>query len=163
METLDYRRDGFATRLPREFRYTLSHAWLAPCPGRPGRWRVGLTRFALLLLGELVELRIEATSGQAFAPGQVLGSIEGFKSVSDLAAPARGVFVHTNPALADGLEPIARDVHGTWLYELDQVDGPAEGCLDAIDYARVLDVTISRMTHCRMAPPDPGEASDPPA
>lgn len=153
-EVLEYRRANFRTRLPVAFRYTLTHAWLGPVADHPGRWRVGLTRFALRLLGELVELRFESLAGQPVASGQALGTIEGFKAVTDLVAPAAGCFLGANPALADGLEPVARDPHAVWVYELAHVAAPAGACLDAEAYAHVLDLAISRFTECRLGPPD---------
>jgi glycine cleavage system H protein len=153
-DALDYRRAGFRTRLPVAFRYTLAHAWLGPVANQPGHWRVGLTRFALRLLGEPVELRFESAAGQPVSAGQALGTFEGFKAISDLVAPAAGRFLGANPALADGLEPLARDPHAVWLYELADVAAPADACLDAEAYAHVLDLALSRFAECRLEPPD---------
>lgn len=50
--TLFYKRATFVAHLPVGHRYTASHAWLCPSPELPETWQVGLTKFALRMLGE---------------------------------------------------------------------------------------------------------------
>lgn len=138
-----YKRATFVAHLPVGHRYTSSHAWITPAPDQPGRWRVGLTKFALRMLGELVECRFETTPGQEVAVGDVVGSIEGFKALSDLFCVVSGRFRGGNPELAGGLEPLARDVHRVWLYEVEGTPDPRS--LDLHGYVGVLDATIDRM------------------
>ena len=52
-ETLEYKRGRFGTRLPAERRYTRSHYWLKQTEA--GLWRVGFTKFAARMLGDVVE------------------------------------------------------------------------------------------------------------
>jgi len=125
--------------------YTPSHAWLAPMNAAPGaRWRVGLTKFASRMLGELVEIQFTAKPGDAIEPGDILGSIEGFKALSDLFCVGRGIFAGGNPALADSPELVSRDPHDAgWLYAFD-----GEPCAESIDvsgYCQLLDQTIDRL------------------
>lgn len=129
--------------LPVGHRYTASHAWIAPSPEHPDHWRVGLTRFALRMLGELVELRLEATAGQPVGLGDIVGNIEGFKAISDLYCVVEGRFRGPNPALAEGLEPVTRQVHEAWLYEVEGQPDPR--ALDVEAYTGVLDATIDRI------------------
>ncbi|MBX3747011.1 MAG: glycine cleavage system protein H [Verrucomicrobiae bacterium] len=142
-ETIFYKRATFVAHLPVGHRYTASHAWLAPAEGLEGVWRVGLTKFAQRMLGELVEVRYEVEAGAAVGLGDVVGNIEGFKAVSDLFCVVEGRFEGGNPELADGLEPLTRGVHHTWVY---QVKGePDPRVLDVTGYIGVLDDTIDRM------------------
>lgn len=142
-ETLFYKRATFVAHLPSGYRYTPSHAWLAPNPESKDAWHIGLTRFASRMLGELVEVRFEVQAGDAVQVGDIVGNIEGFKAVSDLYCVVDGVFGGGNPALADGLEPLSRDIHRTWIYSATGV--PDTRTLDVKGYTAVLDATIDRI------------------
>src|SRR5262249_54307045 len=50
--TYYYKRARFLTHLPKDRLYTRSHAWLVEV--RPGVWRIGLTKFASRMLGDIV-------------------------------------------------------------------------------------------------------------
>jgi glycine cleavage system H protein len=140
---LAYRRARFATRLPADRVYTQGHFWLAP--DDLGHHRIGLTRFATRMLGDVVEFEFEARPGQRVTEGQPLGWIEGFKAVSELYAPLEGTFVGSNPELEEDVSRIHRSPYGRgWLY---RVQGSAPtSALDARGYADFLDRTIDRMT-----------------
>ena len=128
--TLPYQRATFVTRLPVAYLYTASHGWLARAGER--RWRVGYTKFALRLLGELVDVQIDRAPGAAVQPGDILGCVEGFKAVSDVFCAGRGRFVGGNPGLQDDLDLVQRDVYGAWL---DEFEGePEGGCRDVEAY-----------------------------
>lgn len=148
-DTLFYKRATFVAHLPIAHRYTASHAWLSQSDVEEGHWRVGLTRFALRMLGELVEIRLEAQPGQALKVGGIVGNIEGFKAVSDLYCVVDGTFKGGNPALENSPEPLTRDVHHTWIYQVKGVPDPR--VLDVAGYAAVLDATIDRILEKQQA------------
>lgn len=128
---------------------------MAAAPDSHGIWQVGLTKFALRMLGELVEVRFEASPGQRVTTGEIIGNIEGFKAVSDLYCVVDGRFLGGNPALDQGLEILTRHVHETWLY---QVEGtPAPKTMNVTEYAALLDATIDRILEKQGAsvPSDP--------
>ena len=54
---IHYKRSRFSTRLPWDRLYTASHFWVLEA--EPGRWRVGLTKFAARMLGDVVDLEFE--------------------------------------------------------------------------------------------------------
>ncbi len=140
--TLLYKRATFVTQLPVTHRYAPSHCWLAAAGG--GRWRVGFTKFALRMLGELVDVQFDRAPGAPVQPGDVLGSIEGFKAVSDLFCVGRGSFVGANPVLKSNLETLARDPYDAgWLYEFE--GEPDSRCLDVQGYQDLLSATIDRI------------------
>ena len=93
-----YKRSNFVTHLPVDCRYSPSHFWLADMGD--GRLRVGFTKFATRMLGEIVEVRFEKKPGDALASGDIVGSIEGFKAISDLYCCADGEFAAA-PHLAE--------------------------------------------------------------
>lgn len=153
-KTLFYKRSQFVTHLPVGYLYTPSHAWLAREDG--GVWRVGLTKFATRMLGEMVDHGFELEPGVAVEPGQIIGWVEGFKAISDLYCIARGEFAGGNAALKDKVELISKDPYGAgWLY---RVKGDAEAnCLDVQAYRGVLDKTIDKILEkqqSEVSPPD---------
>ena len=139
---LAYQRAKFRTRLPRDRRFTEGHLWLAPDQG--GGQRIGFTRFATRMLGEVVECAFDLQPGEAVEQGQVIGWFEGFKAVSDVYSPLPGRFTGPNPELDDLIGRIHRKPYDVWLYGVD--GEPPARCLDADGYARFLDSTIDRMT-----------------
>jgi glycine cleavage system H protein len=122
--------------------YSPSHFWLRRMEGH--RWRIGFTKFATRMLGEIVDLQFEKKPQDAIASGEIIGSIEGFKAISDIYCIADGRFVERNPALADDIEKIGKDPYNAgWLYE---IEGEPDGkCRDLETYRALLDATIDRM------------------
>ena len=98
-----YRRNRFQSRLPKGRRYTASHFWLDE--EEPGLWRVGFTRFATRMLGDIVEQGFEAKVGRHVKVGQTIGWVEGFKALTELYSVADGTFEGGNPEL--GRRPLA--------------------------------------------------------
>lgn len=141
MRTVFYKRATFVTHLPVEHLYTPSHNWLSRVG--EGEWRVGYTKFALRMLGELVDIKFNAVSGAAVEVGDIVGSIEGFKAISDVYSVAKGRFVTGNTGLSD-LECVTDKPYDEgWLY---QVAGePDTRAVDVDGYRALLDVTIDRI------------------
>ena len=144
MPTLFYKRATFVTHLPEGHLYTRSHSWIARLEGEENRWRVGYTKFALRMLGEIVDVQIERKADDAIAPGDILGTIEGFKALSDIYSVGHGEFVRANAALAGGLEVLAeKPYEDGWLYEF--AGSPDDRAMDVHGYRNLLDATIDRM------------------
>ena len=141
-KTFSYRRSRFSTRLPLDRRYTAAHYWLDA--REDDRWRVGFTKFATRMLGDLVEHRFESRAGDAIGLGQPIGWIEGFKAVTEVYSVVAGTFVGPNPELDRDVTLVDSDPYGQgWLYEAQGAVDP-DG-LDAQGYAAHLDATIDRM------------------
>lgn len=141
--TLPFRRSQFRARLPRHVLYTRSHYWLAPEP-EPDLWRVGMTRFATRMLGEMVEMDFELDPGAPIAPGQIIGWLEGFKATTDIFAPLAGAWSAANPDLEADPSRLHADSHGRgWLYRATGT--PEDTALDVEAYAMLLDATIDKM------------------
>ena len=140
-KTLLYKRSNFATRLPLDCRYSPSHCWLTE---RNGAWRVGFTKFATRMLGEIVDHGFSIEVGSPVRSGQIVGWIEGFKAISDLFCVVDGEFRGGNPGLAGKLEAIDHDCYGEgWLYEA--AGKPDSLCVDAEAYKNLLDKTIDKI------------------
>jgi len=112
------------------------------------------------MLGELVEMLLDVTPGAPVAGGQRLGTVEGFKAVSDLYSVMDGEFVATNPLLSTESCLTHSDPHGNgWLYAVR--GRPAEGDLDVHGYVALLSGTIDRLHASRYSgstPPPDGES-----
>lgn len=141
-KTLHYKRSHFATQLPVDYLYSPSHAWLAQEEG--GLWRVGITKFASRMLGEMVDCGFEIAADSPVQCGQVIGWLEGFKAISDIFCVVDGNFAASNPVLKEKISVINKDCYGAgWIY---RVSGKADPrCLDAGEYRQLLDKTIDRM------------------
>jgi glycine cleavage system H protein len=137
-----YKRSNFVTHLPVDCLYSPSHFWLREVGA--GRWRVGFTKFATRMLGEIVEVQWEKADAAPVASGEIIGSIEGFKAISDIYCVADGRFAGGNAALRDKIELVSDDPHGAgWLYS---VEGKPDGKCVALDaYRALLDTTIDRI------------------
>jgi len=141
-KVIPYKRSRFSTALPAAYLYSPSHAWLARTDD--GAWRVGLTRFATRMLGEMVDKGIEAKTGETVAPGQIIGWVEGFKAISDLYCVVEGTFRRGNPDLDASIQWITRHPYDKgWLYEVQ--GQPDAKCLSVEDYIVLLDATIDKI------------------
>jgi len=139
--------------LPTDRLYTPSHFWLHEIS--PGLWRVGFTRFATRMLGDIVELDFEVEPGSAVTTGQMIGWIEGFKALSDIYAVAEGTFDSVNPVIRQNAGQVDRNPYGDgWLYTLKGVPDPR--AVDAQGYAGLLDLAIDKMQGKYDPGADPG-------
>jgi glycine cleavage system H protein len=137
-----YQRGQFATPLPAGFLYTPGHHWLARQPD--GLWRVGLTKFATQLLGEMAEHGFRVAPGAAVTAGDVIGSLEGFKAVLELRGVVTGRFLGGNPALREKPELVNQAPYDVgWLYAAEGT--PEAACLGVHGYGAFLDRTIDGM------------------
>lgn len=141
-DTVFYKRATFVTHLPKTYLFSPSHYWLAP--EENGVWRVGFTKFATRMLGELVDHQFEKSGGDAVASGEIIGSVEGFKAISDLYSPMDGRFIESNAALVQEVDLIGREPYGDgWLFRIEGT--PDSRCSDVESYRQLLDATIDRM------------------
>lgn len=142
MPTSFYKRSNFVTHLPDDCRYSPSHFWLREI--EPGQWRVGFTKFATRMLGEIVEVQWEKAAAAPVASGEIIGSIEGFKAISDLYCVAAGSFAGGNAALRQNIELVSEDPYGAgWLYAVEGI--PDAKCIDLAGYRALLDTSIDRI------------------
>jgi glycine cleavage system H protein len=143
-KTIHYRRSRFTTHLPIAYLYTPSHAWLARLDPRKDTWRVGVTKFATRMLGEMVDHGWEVQPGAAVTCGQVIGWLEGFKAISDVFCVVQGNFSQANAVLKEKITLVNKDCYGQgWLYEAQGT--PDSRCLEVQAYLKLLDKTIDRI------------------
>lgn len=147
-EALYYRRSRFTTHLPRDRRYSPAHYWLFE--ESPGIWRVGLTKFATRMLGDIVEFELTVAPGTNVELGDEIGSIEGLKAVTSVFAAGSGILLGEGADLRRDVTLAESDPYGEgWLYRLQ--GAPASDAVDVEGYVAILDATIDRMLENRHA------------
>ena len=108
--------------IPDHLRYTADHEWVA-LKGNVAS--VGITDYAQGELGDIVFIEIE-TVGQALRQGDVFGTVEAVKTVSDLFMPVSGTLLEKNAGLDSAPESVNSDAYGSgWMVRI-QLDDPAQ-------------------------------------
>ncbi|MFY7888753.1 MAG: glycine cleavage system protein GcvH [Spirosomataceae bacterium] len=117
---------------PAELRYTSEHEWVK-IDGDIAI--VGITDFAQSELGDIVYVEIE-TEGETLAEGEIFGSVEAVKTVSDLFLPVAGEILEVNAALADAPELVNNDPYGEgWMIKMKVASlTDIEGLMDVDTY-----------------------------
>jgi len=104
---------------PPDLKYTKEHEWVR-IEGDVAT--VGITEFAQIELGDIVYVEIE-TEGQEMEEGDVFGTVEAVKTVSDLFMPMRGEVLEKNPELDANPEFVNKDPYGQgWIISLKVSD-----------------------------------------
>lgn len=117
---------------PDTVRYTSEHEWIR-VEGEEAY--VGITDYAQSELGEIVFVDVP-TIGEEVAQGEVFGSVEAVKTVSDLNMPASGEVLELNAELEDHPELVNNDPYGAgWMIRIRMSD-PSEldSLMDAAAY-----------------------------
>ena len=108
--------------LPENLRYTKDHEWVR----LEGEFAyVGITDFAQSELGEIVFIEVE-TVGETMEAGEIFGSVEAVKTVSDLLLPVSGEIVEFNEKLEEEPELVNNDPYGEgWMVKIT-VSNPSD-------------------------------------
>ena len=117
---------------PGNIKYTSEHEWIRV---EGDEAFVGITDYAQSELGEIVFIDVP-TEGETVAQGEVFGSIEAVKTVSDLNMPVTGEVLEINGALDAQPELVNNDPYGEgWIIRISVKD-PEElnSLMDAAAY-----------------------------
>lgn len=121
---------------PANLRYTKDHEWIS-LDGNVAT--IGITDFAQRELGDIVYVEVE-TIGKAMKAGDVFGTVEAVKTVSDLFLPVNGTIKELNAALANSPESVNNDPYGEgWMIKMT-VDSVADvdALMDVAAYEAVV-------------------------
>jgi glycine cleavage system H protein len=121
---------------PADFKYTKDHEWVKVDGGDA---TVGITDYAQAQLGDVVFVELPAV-GRTITQGEVFGTIESVKAVSELYAPLSGEVTAVNDALTGAPESVNKDPHGAaWIIKV-RPSNPDElgSLLDATAYAALV-------------------------
>jgi glycine cleavage system H protein len=104
---------------PANLKYTKEHEWIRV---EGNNAYVGITDFAQSELGEIVFVEVE-TIGESLKAGDVFGTVEAVKTVSELFIPVDGEVLELNPELESTPELINEDPYGKgWLVKISIAD-----------------------------------------
>ncbi|MBF5028105.1 glycine cleavage system protein GcvH [Planobacterium oryzisoli] len=117
---------------PAELRYTKDHEWVRI---ENNVATIGITDFAQGELGDIVFVDVDSVDDELSA-GDVFGSVEAVKTVSDLFLPLSGTVIEFNEALEDQPELLNTDPYGEgWIIKLQITDDTDQsGLLSAEEY-----------------------------
>jgi glycine cleavage system H protein len=100
---------------PENVKYSSDHEWVRV---EGNEAYVGITDFAQEELGEIVYVDV-TTVGETLGQGDVFGSIEAVKTVSDLMMPVGGEILEVNPKLDEAPELVNKDPFGDgWIIKI---------------------------------------------
>lgn len=121
---------------PSELKYTEDHEWIR-IEGNTAF--IGITDHAQKELGDIVYVDIN-TVGDSLEKGEVFGSVEAVKTVSDLFIPVAGTVTEVNDELDAEPELVNSDPYGRgWMVKIT-LSSPddTEGLLSAEDYKQFI-------------------------
>ena len=119
----------------KSLKYTQDHEWIRV---EGDHAFVGITNFAQGELGDIVYVEIE-TLDETVQMGNVFGTIEAVKTVSDLFMPVDGVVVEVNDKLESEPELVNNDPYGDgWMVKI-KLDNPSQvdELLDLAAYEKI--------------------------
>ena len=121
---------------PDNLRYTKDHEWIRI---EGDEAVIGITDFAQQELGDIVYVEIE-TVGQEMNAGDVFGTVEAVKTVSDLYLPLAGTITEVNPTLNNNPELVNTDPYGEgWMVRMKLKNaGDVSTLLDAAAYEKLV-------------------------
>ena len=108
--------------VPSNLKYTNEHEWVL-VEGNVAT--VGITDYAQGELGEIVFVEVE-TVGETMNAGEVFGTVEAVKTVSDLFIPLDGEIIEFNESLMDAPELVNDSPYGDgWMIKV-QISNPEQ-------------------------------------
>ena len=122
--------------IPAELKYTKDHEWVK-IEGNVAV--VGITDFAQSELGDIVFVDVDSVDDE-LAAGEVFGSVEAVKTVSDLYLPLSGKVIEFNEALEDEPELINTDPYDKgWIIKVEiAVDADQSELLTSDQYKEII-------------------------
>lgn len=121
---------------PANLRYTKDHEWIS-LEGDVAT--IGITDYAQRELGDIVYVEVD-TIGKKLEAGEVFGTVEAVKTVSDLFLPVSGTITELNSALGNAPELVNNDPYGEgWMVKMTVTDpADVEALMDAAGYEAVV-------------------------
>jgi len=105
--------------LPENLKYTKDHEWIKV---EGDQATVGITDFAQGELGDIVFVEVE-TEGEELGQGDVFGTVEAVKTVSDLFMPVDGEVLEFNTELESSPEVVNEDPYEKgWMIKIKITD-----------------------------------------
>ena len=120
---------------PANLKYTKEHEWIR-VQGDTGA--IGITDFAQQQLGDVVYVELPDV-GSTITAGQVFGTIESVKAVSELFAPVTGEVIETNASIKDRPDHVNSQPHDTWMVKVKLTNpGELSSLMDSGAYEQLI-------------------------
>jgi len=120
---------------PSNLKYTKDHEWIKVDGSEA---TVGITDFAQQQLGDIVFVELPAV-GRQLKQGEVFGTVESVKAVSELFAPVSGEVVGVNGELGTHPESVNAKPHDAWMIKVKASNAAEVGSLlDATAYSELI-------------------------
>lgn len=101
---------------PNDLLYTKDHEW-ARIDGKTAT--VGVTRFAVDQLGDVTQVDLPK-EGESVKQGEIFGTVESVKAVSDLFAPLSGKVLKVNSPLSESPEYVNEEPYDEgWMIQIE--------------------------------------------
>ena len=110
---------------PADLKYTKDHEWIRV---QGAEAAVGITDFAQRQLGDVVFVELPDV-GRKVRQGEVFGTIESVKAVSELFAPVSGEVVAVNGDLGSHPELVNSKPHEAWMIKVKPENASEIGSL----------------------------------
>lgn len=122
--------------VPANLKYTKEHEWIRV---EGDTAFVGITDYAQGELGEIVFVEVE-TVGEKLSEGEVFGTVEAVKTVSELFLPVDGEVLELNELLESAPEKVNEDPYGDgWMIKMSVSNASQiDGLLDADAYKALI-------------------------
>jgi glycine cleavage system H protein len=120
---------------PQELKYTKDHEWVR-IEGDIAT--VGITAFAQKELGDIVYVEVE-TVGETIEAGEVFGTVEAVKTVSDLFMPLTGEILEFNSELESSPEMVNESPYENgWMVKVKVTGDLPSDLMDAEAYKELI-------------------------
>jgi glycine cleavage system H protein len=116
---------------PDNLKYSATHQWVRV---EDDVAVVGITDYAQEQLGEVVYLDLPQVNDELTA-GEVMGSVESVKSISDLYSPVSGKIIEVNEPLLDEPAKINGEPYEAWMVKIEMTTPTdLDGLLTSAEY-----------------------------
>jgi glycine cleavage system H protein len=130
-------KDLSELNLPRNILYTKDHEWIDMAKDT---MRIGINDYAQDQLGEIVYVELPQ-EGSRLNKGDVFGTVESVKAVSEVFMPVSGEVIKVNSSLADAPELVNTSPYDKgWMIEIAAADpGEKNTLMDQKTYLKYLE------------------------
>lgn len=124
---------------PAALKYTKDHEWLKldgdVCI-------IGVSDYAQSELGDIIYLDITTDTGSEVSAGDVIGSIEAVKTVSEVFSPISGIMLEINSGVNDNPSVVNTDPYdGGWIVKIQPANmDEVNNLLSSEDYKALIGV-----------------------
>lgn len=120
---------------PNDLKYTKEHEWVKI---QNNSVTVGITDFAQGELGDIIFIELPK-EGESFNVGEIFGTIEAVKTVSDLYMPLSGKIIEVNTSINDNPEFVNEDPYEKgWMIKIELSSDDSSLLLDSESYINLI-------------------------